>query len=100
MIITMTLVSVLLLVGASYLGYRAYILAGLLADAQETIEQLDLLNVHMFDSIKSAHDNMKQIDHKGAFESDDEAGTTFQMLNKVLTELNTEFNGEASEEVK
>lgn len=100
MIITLTLVSALLLVGASYLGYRAYILAGLLADAQETIEQLDLLNVHMFDSIKSAHDTMKQIDHKGAFESDDEAGTTFQMLNTVLTELNTEFNGEASEEVE
>ena len=100
MIITMTLVSALLLVGASYLGYRAYILAGLLADAQETIEQLDLLNVHMFDSIKSAYDNMKQIDHKGALEADDEAGTTFQMLNNVLTELNTEFNGEASKEVE
>jgi hypothetical protein len=54
----------------------------------------------MYDSIQSAYNTMKSIDHKGAFESDDEAGTTFQMLNKVLTELNTEFNGEASEEVK
>ena len=100
MIITLTLVSALLAVGASYLGYRAYILAGLLADAQETIEQLDLLNVHMYGSIKSTYDIMKEIDHKGAFEADDEAGTTFQMLNKVLTDLNTEFNGEASEEIE
>ena len=38
MIIILTLVSALLSVGTSYLGYRAYILAGLLADAQETIE--------------------------------------------------------------
>ena len=100
MIITLTLVSALLLVGTSYLGYRAYILAGILADAQEAIESLELLNIHMYDSIQSAYNTMKTIDHKGAFESDDEAGTTFQMLNKVLTELNTEFNGEASEEVK
>ena len=100
MIITLTLVSALLLVGASYLGYRAYILAGILADAQEELESLELLNIHMYETVQSAYNAMKEIDHKGAFEADDEAGTTFQMLNKVLTELNTEFNGEASKEVE
>ena len=100
MIITMTLVSALLLVGTSYLGYRAYILAGLLADAQETIEQLDVLNNHMYLRITETYEAMKAIDAKGAFESDDEAGTTFDMLKQVITELNIEFNGEASEEIK
>lgn len=100
MIITLILVSALLAVGAGYLGYRAYILAGLLADAQETIEELDVLNNHMYTSIIDTHETMKAIDVKGAFESDDEAGTTFQMLKRVINELNTEFNGEASKEIE
>jgi hypothetical protein len=100
MIIILTLVSALLLVGTSYLGYRAYILAGLLADAQETIEELDVLNNHMYASITETYEAMKAIDAKGSFESDDEAGTTFDMLKQVINELNTEFNGEASEEIK
>jgi hypothetical protein len=100
MIITLILVSALLAVGAGYLGYRAYILAGWLADAQETIEGLDALNIHMYSSIQEAYELMKTIDGKGAFEADDEAGTTFQMLKQVINELNTEFNGEASEEIE
>ncbi len=100
MIITLILVSALLAVGAGYLGYRAYVLAGLLADAEEVIEGLDALNIHMYTSIQEAYEVMKNIDTKGAFESDDEAGTTFQMLKQVITELNTEFNGEASEEIQ
>ena len=100
MIITLILVSALLAVGAGYLGHRAYVLAGLLADAEDAIEGLDALNVHMYTSIQEAYEVMKNIDNKGAFEADDEAGTTFQMLKQVITELNTEFNGEASEEIQ
>ena len=100
MIITLILVSALLAVGAGYLGHRAYVLAGLLADAEDAIEGLDALNVHMYTSIQEAYEVMKTIDNKGAFEADDEAGTTFQMLKQVITELNTEFNGEASEEIQ
>ena len=100
MIITLILVSALLAVGAGYLGHRAYVLAGLLADAEEVIEGLDALNIHMYTSIREAYEVMKNIDNKGAFEADDEAGTTFQMLKQVITELNTEFNGEASEEIQ
>ena len=100
MIITLILISALLAVGAVYLGHRAYILAGFLTDAQETIEELEVLNNHMYTSITSTYETMKAIDSKGSFESDDEAGTTFEMLKQVITELNTEFNGEASEEIK
>ena len=100
MIITLILISALLAVGAVYIGYRAYILAGFLTDAQETIEELEVLNNHMYTSITSTYETMKAIDVKGAFESDDEAGTTFQMLKQVINELNTEFNGEASKEIE
>jgi hypothetical protein len=40
---------------------------------------------------------MKQIDRLGAFESEDEAGTTFQLLNEVITELKEQFDGETQE---
>jgi hypothetical protein len=41
---------------------------------------------------------MQEIDRLGAFEKDDEAGTTFQMLSQTITELKEQFDGEAQEE--
>ena len=41
---------------------------------------------------------MQEIDRLGAFEKDDEAGTTFQLLNQVITTLKTQFDGEEIEE--
>ena len=35
--------------------------------------------------------------HKGAFESDDEAGTTFTLLQEVIQNLEKEFNAEKKE---
>lgn len=81
-----------------YAGYRIWYLAGTLADAQEYIEELELTNEYMYGKIVEAYDNLKEIDHKGAFESEDEAGTTFQLLLQTITELKDIFNGEASEE--
>ena len=31
------------------------------------------------------------MDRLGAFEKDDESGTTFQLLNEVITQLKSEF---------
>ena len=82
----------------SYAGYRIWFLAGKLADAQEYIEELELTNEYMYGRIASAYDTMKQIDTLGAFASEDEAGTTFQLLNEVITELKGQFDGETQEE--
>ena len=81
-----------------YAGYGIWYVAGTLADAQEYIEELELTNEYMYGKIVEAYDNLKEIDHKGAFESEDEAGTTFQLLLQTITELKDIFNGEASEE--
>jgi hypothetical protein len=87
------------LLGASiYAGFRVWYLAGSLADAQEYIEELEVTNRYMYSKILSAHDAMQQIDRLGAFEKDDEAGTTFQLLTEVITELKETFDGEAQEE--
>jgi hypothetical protein len=48
--------------------------------------------------IDEAHRNMKRIDRLGAFEKEDEAGTTFQLLKEVIDNLNEEFNGTQEEE--
>jgi hypothetical protein len=83
---------------AGYFGFRLWFLAGKLAEAQEYIEELELTNEYMYDRILQSYDAMKQIDRLGAFESEDEAGTTFQLLNQVITELKEQFDGEEKEE--
>ena len=79
------------------MSYRAYILAGLLADIEEYYNDVEKTNIFMYDKIQSSYNNMKQIDHIGAFESEDEAGTTFKMLKQVIDELKGEFDGPEEE---
>ena len=52
----------------------------------------------MYSKITEAYNSMKQIDRLGAFESEDEAGTIFEMLKEVVTELKSEFDNGTSEE--
>lgn len=93
------IITTLLLIGVStYLGYRVWYLAGAVADALEYIEQLETTNSFMFERIEKSYDIMKQIDRLGAFESEDEAGTTFDLLKQVINELKGEFDNGQSEE--
>ena len=82
---------------AGYMSYRAYILAGLLADIEDYYIDVEKTNVYMYDKIEKSYNIMKQIDRIGAFESEDEAGTTFQMLKQVIDELKGEFDGPEKE---
>ena len=92
LIVVLTLLSI-------YLSYRIWYLAGTLADAQEYIESLEATNQFMYQRIEQSYTAMKQIDRLGAFESEDEAGTTFQLLNQVIVELKEEFNGSEEEKI-
>ncbi len=96
--IVLSISFILILVVAIYLGYRAYYLAGKLGDAQELIEELEFVNTLMYSRIEESYNNLKEIDHKGAFESEDEAGVTFNLLLQTITELKNTFDGEESEE--
>jgi hypothetical protein len=91
------LISIASLSIISYLGYRVWFLAGALADSQEYVEVLETTNEFMYSRIEKSYDAMKQIDRLGAFESEDEAGTTFSLLNEVVTELKEEFDGSSEE---
>ena len=95
--ISLSILSVLLFAAIIYCGYRAYYLAGMLAEAQEYIEELEMTNEYMYSRISQSYDVMQEIDRLGAFEAEDEAGTTFQMLKETITELKDVFNDETEE---
>ena len=83
---------------AGYFGYRAYMLAGVVADDREYLEQLEFTYAMLLDRVRQSYDEMQRIDSKGAFESDDEAGTTFALLKQVIDDLYEESNGTQKEE--
>jgi hypothetical protein len=81
---------------AVYFGYRAYVLAGILADIDVLIDEVQRTNEYMYLRIQQSYEAMQQIDRLGAFEKDDEAGTTFALLKQVINELSEEFDGETN----
>ena len=97
------IITTILLLGVStYLGYRVWYLAGIVGDIQEQsgdyVTALEAANEYMYDRIKKSCDAMQEIDRLGAFEAEDEAGTTFDLLKQVINELKEEFDNGQSEE--
>jgi len=97
MTIFLSITSLVFLSATGYFAYRAYVLAGLLADLEDYYKEVASTNVYMYDRIAQAYENMKQIDRLGAFEKDDEAGTTFELLSNVVTDLKEEFDAKEEE---
>jgi hypothetical protein len=94
---TLIIIACIFFIAAVYFGWRAYVLAGILADTQEYYESVAITNQYMYDKIRMAYENMSQIDNRNIFESDDETGTTFELLNQVITDLKKEFDGQEEE---
>ena len=97
----MIVLAILLLASLSantYFVRRAYVLAGLLSDEQEYVDQLELTNEFMYAKITEAYNSMQQIDRLGAFAEDDEAGTTFSLLKQTIDELKETFEDGTQEE--
>jgi len=80
-----------------YFIYRAYTLAGILADTEEYIKEIEDLSVYMFKRIEDAYEEMTRVDRLGAFEENDESGTTFSLLKEVITNLHKDFHGKEEE---
>jgi len=93
LIITITLFAGL----SGYFIYRAYVLAGTLADTDDYIQELEELTAYMYDQINATYEEMKRVDHTGAFHESDEVGTTFSILKDVVKNLHKEFNGPEEE---
>ena len=71
-------------------------LAGVLADTDDLFESIQTTNEYMYSRIQQSYEAMQLIDRLGAFEKDDEAGTTFALLKQVIDELKEEFDGQES----
>ena len=98
MIIFLSISCILLLIISVYIGYRAYILAGIMSDQREYLDQLEFTYGMLLDKTAAAYEEMKRIDVKGSFESDDEVGTTFALLKQVIDDLYEEANGPQKEQ--
>ena len=95
--IFLLITSILLAIAAGYLGYRAYILAGIVVDQKEYLDQLEFTYGMLLDKTAEAYEEMNRIDIKGSFKSDDEVGTTFALLKQVIDSLYEEGYGTKKE---
>ena len=86
--------------GFVYFVWRGLLLANVTADQEEYIKELEEMSQYMYERINESYEEMKRIDRIGAFEKDDEAGTTFDLLKEVINNLEKEFNGQKEEKVK
>ena len=100
MTIFLSITSISFAIAFGYFARLAYVLAGLLADSDDHHESVEMTNMYMYAKIYEAYAKMQEIDRIGAFEQDDEAGTTFSLLKEVIVNLKSEFDGEESEEEK
>jgi hypothetical protein len=73
-----------------------YVLVNLFKKVEKLTEQLELINMHMVKmhaDLADSFSEMKAIDAKGGFETDDEIGTIFKNLKEVLDELEAKYGG-------
>ena len=87
MILTIVILSILL-AAASYLAfanYKKYVKAVEYAENGFFIYNTFIAN--LYNKFKEAHTNMKTVDHRGSFSSDDEVGMTFQAIKGCIDEL-------------
>jgi hypothetical protein len=100
MTVFLSITTIAFAIAFGYFAYRAYVLAGILADNDEYHESIEATNLYMYSKILESYSKMQEIDRIGAFEKDDEAGTTFSLLKEVIDNLKKEFDGEESKEEK
>ena len=67
--------------------WRLYVMLGLIEGYQNDIIALQ---EHYYGSLESLLDNMRRIDASGAFESDDEVGSTFMELKTIIEQYYTD----------
>jgi hypothetical protein len=82
-----TILSVLVVI----LGFTTFNLLRKNEQAEDIIISQDTFISKFMDTVNKADAKLKQIDHKGSFESDDEIGFFFKEVKNIQATLN-EFN--------
>lgn len=99
------LILALILVGVeSFVIYNMYKKFEVLEDELETMSvKATEAEDFIFDvrnRVMSQRSYLKQLDNKGAFESDDEVGYFFKELKKIINDISVYFDMEPIEDVK
>lgn len=76
------------------LGFIIYNLLRKLESAADMIDELIDEQFATIDRLKETFNNLKEIDSKGGFESDDEIGQTFQAIKDEIEKLEGIYDGE------
>ena len=85
MILTIILLA-LALIGSLFVIYN---LLRKYEQGEEYIENLETWVNQFSKSITNINQELKKIDHKGSFESDDEVGYFYKELKRIIKQLNT-----------
>lgn len=87
MILTIVLLSILLVTACflAYVNYKKYMKA--VEYAENGFFVYNRFIADLYTKIRDAHNNMKTIDHRGSFGSDDEVGMSFQAIKSCIDDL-------------
>ena len=83
MIILIT-ISVILLIISTILFFRGFNLIERVEELEDLINVYELRNEETKEALNSMLEQMREIDLKGSFESDDEVGSVFTQLKTII----------------
>jgi hypothetical protein len=82
--IILTLISIGLLVISAILTIRGFGLLTRIEELEDTISEYELRDEMTKEGLESMLNQMRELDLKGSFESDDEVGTVFSQLKTII----------------
>ena len=88
MIVTIIILSILLIISL-------FVIFNLLRKVERIDDELIDISFNMEEfivSIKSVYKTLKEVDNKGAFQSDDEVGSIFKDIKELIVNINTKYD--------
>jgi hypothetical protein len=82
--IILSIVCIILFVTTSILFFRGYGLIERIEEMEDTVAEYELRNEQTKEALESMLSQMKEIDLRGSFESDDEVGSVFTQLKTII----------------
>jgi hypothetical protein len=82
--IILSIVCIILFVTTSILFFRGYGLIERIEEMEDTVAEYELRNEQTKEALESMLQQMRDIDLRGSFESDDEVGSVFTQLKTII----------------
>lgn len=86
--IILTIVCVILLITTATLFFRGFDLIERIEIMEDTISEYQLKEQQTGEALQFMLDQMREIDLRGSFESDDEVGSVFKELKNIIESYN------------